>query len=101
MENLLNVSVIVSIVGVLVILTNMVVEVLKKVLWDKIPTNLLVVAVALVLTFGAFFAYCAVMAIAVVWYMIFAAIVLAFMVAYAAMFGFDKFKDIISQIHKQ
>ena len=35
-----------------------------------------------------------------VWYMIFAAVVLAFMVAYAAMFGFDKLKEALSQIHK-
>ena len=35
-----------------------------------------------------------------VWYMIFAAVVLAFMVAYAAMFGFDKLKEALAQIHK-
>lgn len=35
-----------------------------------------------------------------VWYMVFAAVVLAFMVAYAAMFGFDKLKEALAQIHK-
>lgn len=33
-------------------------------------------------------------------YMVFAAVVLAFMVAYAAMFGFDKLKEALAQIHK-
>lgn len=52
------------------------------------------------LTLGAFFAYCSIKGIAVVWYMVFAAVVLAFMVAYAAMFGFDKLKEALAQIHK-
>lgn len=94
MESVLNWSVIISIIGVLVVLTNIVVQVLKKVTWDKLPTN------ALVLTLGAFFAYCSIKGIAVVWYMVFAAVVLAFMVAYAAMFGFDKLKEALAQIHK-
>lgn len=45
------------IVGVLVILTNIIVEVLKKMTWDKMPTNLLAIVVSLVLTLVAFFAY--------------------------------------------
>ena len=94
MESVLNWSVIISIIGVLVVLTNIVVQVLKKVTWDKLPTN------ALVLTLGTFFAYCSIKEIAVVWYMVFAAVVLAFMVAYAAMFGFDKLKEALAQIHK-
>lgn len=92
MESVLNWSVIISIIGVL---TNIVVQVLKKVTWDK-----LAMIVSLVLTLGAFFAYCSIKGITVVWYMVFAAVVLAFMVAYAAMFGFDKLKEALSQIHK-
>lgn len=95
MESILNWSVIISIIGVLVVLTNIVVQVLKKVTWDK-----LAMIVSLVLTLGAFFAYCSIKGIAVVWYMVFAAVVLAFMVAYAAMFGFDKLKEALAQIHK-
>lgn len=86
MESVLNWSVIISIIGVLVVLTNIVVQVLKKVTWDK-----LAMIVSLVLTLKG---------IAVVWYMVFAAVVLAFMVAYAAMFGFDKLKEALAQIHK-
>lgn len=94
MESVLNWSVIISIIGVLVV------QVLKKVTWDKLPTNALAMIVLLVLTLGAFFAYCSIKGIAVVWYMVFAAVVLAFMVAYAAMFGFDKLKEALGQIHK-
>lgn len=98
MESVLNWSVIISIIGVLVVLTNIVVQVLKKVTWDKLPTNALAMIVSL--TLGAFFAYCSIKGITVVWYMVFAAVVLAFMVAYAAMFGFDKLKEALGQIHK-
>lgn len=100
MNTALNLSVIISIIGVLVVLTNIVVQVVKKVTWDKLPTNILAMVVSLVLTIGAFFAYCSIKGITVVWYMVFAAVVLAFMVAYAAMFGFDKLKEALSQIHK-
>lgn len=71
MESVLNWSVIISIIGVLVVLTNIVVQVLKKVTWDKLPTNALAMIVSLVLTLGAFFAYCSIKEIAVVWYMVF------------------------------
>lgn len=86
------------IVGVLVILTNIIVEVLKKVLWDRLPTNILAVIVALVLTLIAFFAVMDYLTITVLWYYVAAAIVLAFMVAYAAMFGYDKFKEALLKI---
>ena len=82
-----------------VALTNIVVQVLKKITWNKLPTNILVVAVSMVLTLVAFFAYCQIKAIAVVWYMVTAAVVLGFMVAYAAMFGFDKLKDLLTQLN--
>ena len=57
MEAIFNtIPVLLLIVGVLVMLTNIIVEVLKKVLWDRLPTNILAVIVALVLTLIAFFA---------------------------------------------
>ena len=55
MESVLNWSVIISIIGVLVVLTNIVVQVLKKVTWDKLPTNALAMIVSLVLTLGALY----------------------------------------------
>ena len=57
MENMMNGPVLISIIGVLVVLTNLVVQVIKKLTWDKIPTNILAVVVSIVLTLGTFFAY--------------------------------------------
>ena len=101
MDSLLNLSAVLSIVGVLVVLTNIIVQVVKSITWDKIPTNLVAVIVSMALTLVAFFAYCQIKAITVVWYMVVAAVVLAFLVAYAAMFGFDKLKEALAQIGKQ
>ena len=98
MESILNWSVVISIVGVLVVLTNIITQVLKKVTWEKLPTNILVVIISMVLTLVAFFAYCQIKALAVVWYMVVATVVLGFMVAYAAMFGFDKLKEALTQL---
>lgn len=101
MESILSLSTILTIVGILVVLTNIVVQVLKKVTWGKLPTNILAITVSMVLTLVAFFAYCQIKAIAVVWYMVAAAVVLGFLVSYAAMFGFDKLKEALTQIGKQ
>lgn len=101
MDLIPNWSMILSIIGVLVVLTNLIVQVVKKATWDKIPTNLLVVIVAMVLTLVAFFGYCQFKAISIVWYMVFAAVVAGMLVAYAAMFGFDKLRQAFEQAVKK
>lgn len=100
MELALNVSTLIAIVGALTIVTNIIVQVLKKATWDKLPTNLLAIAVAMLLTLVAFFGYMAYMNYVVVWYYVAAAVVVGFAVAYAAMFGFDKFKEAIAEMKK-
>lgn len=61
MELTLNISAIVAIIGALTVLTNIIVEVLKRATWEKMPTNLLAIIVAMVLTLVAFFGYMAFM----------------------------------------
>lgn len=89
-------SVIITIVGILVALTNVIVEVAKKATWDKLPTNILALIVGEALTIGAGIAYFQIKAIPIAWYMVAALIVGGFMVAYAAMFGFDKLREIMN-----
>lgn len=81
----------------LMLLVNVFTEVLKKVLWDKIPTNLLVFILSIVITIVALFIYLEIVAITFVWWMIPVAVTVAFFVAYAAMFGFDKWKQMFDQ----
>ena len=96
----MNISVLMVTIGVLVVLTNIIVEVLKKMTWDKVPTNLLAILVALALTLVAFFAWAAYMGITVLWYYVAAVVVVGFLVAYAAMFGFDKLKEALGKIQE-
>lgn len=86
---------------ILTVVTNIIVQVLKKVTYDKIPTNFLAVIVSMAVTLVAFFAMCAIAKIAITWYLIAGAVALGLFVAYAAMFGFDKLKEALGQIGKK
>ena len=79
----------------------MIVQVVKSITWDKIPTNLVALFVAEALTLAAGGAYASINGLAVTWYMVAAAIVVGLMSAYAAMFGFDKFKEVIQEWQKK
>lgn len=52
------ISTLLIVVAVATVLVNIIVEVLKKVTWDLIPTNLLAFIVAETITLLAFFAIC-------------------------------------------
>ena len=92
------ISTLLIVVAVATVLVNIIVEVLKKITWDLIPTNLLAFIVAETITLLAFFAICQIQGVPVVWYMVAAAVVLGLIVAYAAMFGFDKLQELIDQL---
>lgn len=94
------ISAVLLIVAILVAITNIIVQVVKKATWGRIPTNLLVVIVAMVLTLGVFLAIFQIKAVAITWYMVAAVVVLGIFVAYAAMFGFDKFREALEQINR-
>lgn len=90
-------TVLLGVIFALMVITNVVTQVLKSITYDKIPTNLLACIVAFVVTAAAGFIYVSVKYIVIVPWMIVAAIGLAFFVAFSAMFGFDKLKEMIEQ----
>ena len=92
------ISVILPLVLVLMVVTNIIVEVLKKLTWERLPTNILVFVVAMAVTLLAFLAACQIMGVRILWYMVAGAVVLGVFVAYAAMFGFDKLRQTIEQM---
>lgn len=85
----------ITVIGSLVAVVNIIVEVLKKFTEKYIPTNVLAVAISMALTLTVFFAWCSINAVVVQWYLVVAAVVVGFFVAYAAMFGFDKLKEVL------
>lgn len=80
----------------LMLLVNIFTEVLKKV-FVNIPTNALALVLSLIITIVAMFIWLDIKSITFVWWMILVAIAVAFMVAYAAMFGWDKLQQLITQ----
>lgn len=93
-----NISTILTIVFGLMVVTNIITEVIKKLTWDKVPTNILVVIIAELLTLASGAAYAEINGIAIVWYYVVGAIIAGIFVAYAAMFGFDKLRQAVEQI---
>lgn len=96
---MINVSMLLTVIGILTVITNIIVEVLKKITYNIIPTEFLAVIVAEVLTIVFYVCYCNKFGIVTVWYFNFAAVVVGFMVAYAAMFGFEKLKEAIERVY--
>ena len=97
MTTIIDIPVLLTVIGVLTVLTNIVVEVLKKLTYNFIPTQFLAVAVAMGLTWAAFMWYVLMYNILTVWIYYVAVVVVGFMVAYAAMFGFDTLKNALSK----
>lgn len=85
--------------GALVALTNIIVQVSKKATWDKLPTNVVALAVAQALTVATGVAYCQIHALPISWYTVAGLIVCGFIVAFTAMFGFDKLKETLDWNH--
>ena len=84
-------SLVLSAMVILVFATTIIVEVVKG-LFKRVPTNIVAVAVSLIVTILATVTLCTVMEIPILWYYIVGAILLGIFVAYVSMFGFDKFK---------
>ena len=97
MTEIINFPMFLTVLSVLTVVTNITVEVLKKLTFNIIPTQFLAVAVAIVLTWAAYVWYATENAIRTqpVYYI--AVTVIGIMVAYAAMFGFDTLKSALSK----
>lgn len=97
MTTIIDIPVLLTVIGVLTVLTNIIVEVLKKMTYNIIPTQFLAVAVAMGLTWAVYMWGVLTYNIVTIWIYHIAAIVVGFMVAYAAMFGFDTLKEVLSK----
>ena len=93
-------SILLTVMAALVFATNIIVEMVKN-LFPKVPTNIVAVIVALIVTVLAMLILCAVMEITVMWYYAVGAVVLGLFVGYAAMFGFDKFKAAFEKLKQE
>lgn len=91
------IPVLLALVLALTLVTNIIVQVLKGLLYDLIPTNLLAFLVAVLVTAGTGFALWSYFRFDISGWMIAALIALCFVVAFSAMFGYDKLEQLVEQ----
>ena len=83
--------IILAVIGGLAFMVSLVTQVFKGVSFlAKIPTDILVLVLSIGITVAAFVAYMQYIQQAILWYMILAAIMAGFVVAFVAMFGWEK-----------
>lgn len=83
-------SIVLGVIFLLTTAVQLITEVVKRLL-PKVPTDLVVFVLSITLSILALYIAGEVMAITVMWYYAVGAVVLGIFVAYAAMFGWDKF----------
>lgn len=98
-NNLMNyASILLGIMFLLTFTVNIIVEVVKRLI-PKVPTDIVVFVISIVITVLALYIAASVMKITVMWYYAVGAVILGVFVAYAAMFGFDKFKELYDRLN--
>lgn len=96
METLLaNMTMILAVIGALAFMVSVITQVFKGVgVLSKIPTDILVFVLSIGITVVAFVAYMQYIQMTILWYMILAAIMAGFIVAFIAMYGWEKLSEL-------
>lgn len=82
-------------IGALAFVVSVITEVIKGIgVFKKIPTDIVVIILSMVLTVVAFFAYAQYVSLVVAWYLVVAAVIGGFFVAFIAMYGWSKLKEL-------
>lgn len=102
MEILLqNLTLIMAVVGVLAFVVSVITQVFKGVgALKKIPTDILVFVLSIVLTVATYVAYMDYIQQTVIWYMFIVAVIAGFMVAFVAMYGWEKISELWKRFYK-
>ena len=102
MEQLvMNTTLIIGIIGVLAFAVSIITQVFKGVSGlKKIPTDILVFVLSIGIKVVAFIAYMQYIQQAILWYMIIAAIMAGFLVAFVAMYGWEKVAELWKRFYK-
>lgn len=90
-----NMTLILAVIGILAFLVSVVTQVFKGVgFLSMIPTDALVLVLSIGITVSAFVAYMQYIQMQILWYMILAAIMAGFIVAFVAMYGWEKLTEL-------
>lgn len=90
-----NMTTILAVIGALAFMVSVITQVFKGVgVLAKIPTDILVFILSIGMTVTVFVAYMQYIQQTILWYMILAAILAGFLVAFVAMYGWEKFAEL-------
>lgn len=90
-----NLSQLMITIGVLAFVVSVITEVIKGIgVLKKIPTDIVVTVLSMVLTVAAFFAYAQYASLVVAWYLVVAALICGFFVAFITMYGWSKLNEL-------
>lgn len=96
-----NMTLILAVIGILAFLVSVVTQVFKGVgILSMIPTDALVLVLSIGITVSAFVAYMQYIQMTILWYMILAAILAGFIVAFVAMYGWEKLTELWKRMSK-
>lgn len=96
-----NMTLLIGVIGVLAFAVSLVTQVFKGVgLFAKIPTDLFVLVLSIGITVTAFVAYMQYIQQVIIWYLIIAAILAGFVVAFVAMYGWEKLSELWRRFYK-
>lgn len=103
MELMINsITSLVAVVGALAFMVSVITQVFKGVgALSKLPTDILVFVLSIGLTLVAFVAYMQHIQQAILWYMVVAAIMAGFIVAFVAMYGWEKFSELWERFNRE
>lgn len=96
-----NLTLIMAVVGVLAFVVSVITQVFKGVwILAKIPTDILVFVLSIALTVIAYVAYMDYIRQTVIWYMFIVAVIAGFLVAFVAMYGWEKISELWKRFYK-
>ena len=96
-----NMTLLLGVIGILAFTVSIVVQVFKGVSFlKKIPTDILVFVLSIGLTVTAFVAYMQYVQQTILWYMIIAAILAGLLVAFVAMYGWEKVSELWKRFYR-
>ena len=97
-----SVTSILAVIGALAFMVSVITQVFKGVgVLSKIPTDILVFVLSIGLTVIAFVAYMQYIQQVILWYMVLASIMAGFIVAFVAMYGWEKFSELRKRFNKE
>ena len=96
-----NMTIVLAIIGALAFMVSVRTEVIKGVgVFKKVPTDIVVFVLSICITVATFVGYMQYIQMTILWYMILAAIMAGFVVAFVSMYGWEKLSELWKRFGK-